>query len=78
MLFDANGLPIRSNATDFVIRDTNGNVISHPDPLDVIEGADGQLYILTLNRSTGQSLIVRLDPAPGGEISDTTADAGAP
>ncbi|MEO3386341.1 CBM35 domain-containing protein [Mesorhizobium sp. CAU 1741] len=61
---------------NFIIRDPNGNVISHPDPLDVIEGADGRLYLMTLNRSNGQSQIVRLDPAPGGIVVDNTADAG--
>ncbi len=61
---------------DFVIRDPDGRVISHPDPLDVIEGPGGRLYLLTLNRSDGSSQIVRLEPAPGGIIADNTADAG--
>ncbi len=72
MILDASGNVV----DDFIIRDPQGDVISHPDPLDVIEGADGRLYLMTLDRSSGQSLIVRLDPAPGGEVSDTTADAG--
>jgi hypothetical protein len=72
MILDENG-----NVVDnFIIRDPNGNVISHPDPLDVIEGADGRLYLMTLDRSTGQSQIVRLDPAPGGVVVDNTADTG--
>ncbi len=73
ILFDENGLP----SEDFVLVNTDGQVINYyPDPLDIIEGADGRLYLLTLNRSNGQSQIVRLDPAPGGEVADTTADAG--
>ncbi|WP_346797114.1 carbohydrate-binding protein [Halomonas sp. Bachu 37] len=65
--FDANG-----NITgDEVLRDVNGNVITYIDPLDIIENpATGQLYLLTLNRNNGQSQIVRLDPAPGGELPD--------
>ncbi|WP_052384029.1 carbohydrate-binding protein [Litchfieldella xinjiangensis] len=64
---DANG----NIVGDDVIRDVNGNVISYIDPLDVIENpATGQLYLLTLNRNNGQSQIIRLDPAPGGVITD--------
>ena len=66
------GLP----TDDFVLRRPDGSTITSPDPLDVIQGADGRLYMLTLNRNTGESLIIRLDPAPGGEVADTTADAG--
>ncbi|MCP1362754.1 carbohydrate-binding protein, partial [Halomonas sp. BBD45] len=64
---DANG----NIVGDDVLRDVNGNVITYIDPLDVIENpATGQLYLLTLNRNNGQSQIVRLDPAPGGVITD--------
>ncbi|SHE86800.1 delta endotoxin [Modicisalibacter ilicicola DSM 19980] len=56
---------------DTVLRDVNGNVITYVDPLDIIENpATGQLYLLTLNRGNGQSQLVRLDPAPGGVITD--------
>ncbi|SFD70521.1 carbohydrate-binding protein [Roseivivax sediminis] len=61
---------------DFILRDTDGNIISYVDPLDVIEGANGGLYMLTLNRGNGVSQIIRLDAAPGGEVEDITADEG--
>jgi len=63
-------------AEDFILRDTDGNIISYVDPLDVIEGGDGRLYMLTLNRSNGVSQIIRLDAAPGGAVADNTADVG--
>nr|WP_297460315.1 carbohydrate-binding protein [uncultured Halomonas sp.] len=64
---DANGNVIG----DDVLRDVNGNVITYVDPLDIIENpATGQLYLLTLNRGNGQSQLIRLDPAPGGVITD--------
>ncbi|TDX32379.1 putative Ig domain-containing protein [Modicisalibacter xianhensis] len=64
---DANG----NIVGDDVLRDVNGNVIRYIDPLDIIENpVTGQLYLLTLNRSNGESQIVRLDPAPGGVITD--------
>jgi hypothetical protein len=64
---DANGNIIG----DDVLRDINGNVITYVDPLDIIQNPlTGQLYLLTLDRSNGQSKIVRLDPAPGGVIID--------
>jgi len=72
VLFDANGR-VRD---DFVLRDPGGNVLTHVDPLDVVEGADGRLYLATLDRSTGQSLIVRLQPAPANGAIDATADEG--
>ena len=74
VLLDANGFPI----SDFVLRDLAGNVINtYPDPLDLIVNPDtGQIYLLTLNRANGQSQIIRLDPAPGGAVGDTTADVG--
>jgi hypothetical protein len=62
---------------DFVLRDPQGNIITYVDPLDIIENpATGQLYLVTLNRGNGQSQIIRLDPAPGGAVGDTTADVG--
>ncbi|GAB2782287.1 hypothetical protein GCM10027040_05460 [Halomonas shantousis] len=58
---------------DDVLRDINGNVIRYVDSLDIIENpATGQLYLLTLNRNNGQSQLVRLDPAPGGVVTDPT------
>ncbi|MCA0940154.1 carbohydrate-binding protein, partial [Salipiger pacificus] len=63
-------------AEDFILTDVNGNEINYVDPLDVIEGADGRLYMLTLNRANGVSQIIRLEAAPGGEVEDTTADEG--
>ncbi|MHB0777063.1 Ig-like domain-containing protein, partial [Halomonas sp. WWR20] len=58
---------------DDVLRDINGNVIRYVDSLDIIENpATGQLYLLTLNRNNGQSQLIRLDPAPGGVITDPT------
>ena len=58
---------------DFILRNVAGDPISYVDPLDIIEGADGRLYLLTLDRSTGQSQIVRLDPTP--PTDDVSADA---
>ncbi|WP_110664702.1 carbohydrate-binding protein [Salinicola halophilus] len=56
-------------AEDTVLRDTNGQIISYVDPLDIIENPlTGQLYLMTLNRSNGQSQIVRLDPVPGDVV----------
>jgi hypothetical protein len=53
---------------DDVLRDVNGNVIRYVDPLDIVENPlTGQLYLITLNRNTGQSQLVRLDPI----LSDT-------
>uniref|UniRef100_UPI001CFCD7C2 carbohydrate-binding protein n=1 Tax=Alloyangia pacifica TaxID=311180 RepID=UPI001CFCD7C2 len=72
VLFNEDGTP----AQDFILTDLDGNEINYVDPLDVIEGADGRLYMLTLNRSNGISQIIRLDAAPGGEIEDNTADEG--
>ncbi|WP_110687598.1 carbohydrate-binding protein [Salinicola aestuarinus] len=57
-------------AEDTVLRDTNGQIISYVDPLDIIENPlTGQLYLMTLNRSNGQSQIVRLDPVPGDIVA---------
>jgi hypothetical protein len=62
---DANGFV----AEDFVLTNAAGQTITYIDPLDVIVNPrTGQLYLMTLNRSNGQSQIVRLDPAPGGVI----------
>jgi hypothetical protein len=74
ILLDANGNPIPGK--DFVLRNPQGVKIEYVDPLDIIQGNDGTLYLLTLNRSNGQSQIVRLDPAPGGATGDVTADQG--
>jgi hypothetical protein len=50
-------------AADFTLRDPEGAEITYSDPLDVIEGPGGRLYLSTLERSNGRSLVVRLDPA---------------
>ncbi len=59
---------------DFVLRDEAGDIISYVDPLDVIEGPGGRLYMLTLDRGTGISKIVRLDAVAGSTVGDTSAD----
>ena len=63
---------------DDVLRRPNGSVIdSYIDPLDIIENpVTGQLYLMTLNRGTGESKVVLLTPAPGGAVADLTADEG--
>ena len=63
---------------DDVLRRPNGDVIDeYIDPLDLIENpVTGQVYLMTLNRGTGQSEIVLLTPAPGGITGDITADEG--
>ena len=66
------GTPIE----DFVLQRPDGSAIKYIDPLDVAQDADGRVYLLTLNRGNGVSQIVRLDPAPGGVATDTTADEG--
>ncbi len=89
ILLDDNGLPIAER--DFALQRPDGMDIQSSDPLDVIQDAQGRLYVLTLQRGStgtqgtdnfepaGTSKIIRLDPAPGGVVSgDTTADAGAP
>jgi hypothetical protein len=58
---------------DFRLQRPDGSTIVYTDPLDLIEGRDGRIYLLTLERATGRSLIVRLNPAAG--TADTTADA---
>ena len=71
--------PVTGRVTgDDVLRRPGGDVIDeYIDPLDIIENpATGQLYLMTLNRGTGESKIVLLNPAPGGVVSDNTADAG--
>ncbi|WP_251978440.1 carbohydrate-binding protein [Salinicola avicenniae] len=75
---DANG----NVSSDTVLRDVDGNVISYVDPLDIIENPNtGQLYLMTLNRSNGQSQVIRLDPVPGdiivpiGDNADLTSIA---
>ncbi|MEC8917996.1 MAG: carbohydrate-binding protein [Pseudomonadota bacterium] len=63
-------------SNDNVLRDVDGNVISYVDPLDIIENPlTGQLYLITLNRSTGESQVVRLDPVPGDIIDPGEGDA---
>ncbi|MFC4171943.1 carbohydrate-binding protein [Microvirga sp. GCM10011540] len=67
---DANGYRI----ADDVLRDVNGQPLTWIDPLDLIENPNtGQIYVMTLDRSNGQSKIIRLDPRPGG-----TVDPGGP
>ncbi|WP_136682817.1 CBM35 domain-containing protein [Falsirhodobacter xinxiangensis] len=63
---------------DDVLRRPNGAVINNfIDPLDIIENPlTGQLYLMTLNRATGASQIVLMNPKPGVTITDTTADEG--
>ena len=71
--------PVTGRVTgDDVLRRPDGQVIDdYIDPLDIIENpATGQLYLVTLNRGTGESKIVLLTPAPGGVTSDRTADEG--
>ncbi|WP_157956788.1 carbohydrate-binding protein, partial [Salinicola halimionae] len=63
-------------STDNVLRDVDGNVIRYVDPLDIIENPlTGQLYLMTLNRSTGESQVIRLDPVPGDIIIPGDGDA---
>ncbi|WP_380052068.1 carbohydrate-binding protein [Falsihalocynthiibacter sp. SS001] len=69
--------PITGEITgDDVLRRVDGSEINeYIDPLDIIENPlTGQLYLSTLNRSTGESLIILLNPAPGGVVGDNTAD----
>jgi len=56
----------KSVIADFVLRDFNGKPINHYlNPLDLVADQDtGRLYMITLNRVTGESQIVMLDPAP--------------
>jgi hypothetical protein len=63
---------------DEVLRRPGGDVIDdYIDPLDIIQHpTTGQLYLVTLNRGTGESKIVLLTPAPGGVTADLTADEG--
>ncbi len=63
---------------DELIRRPDGSVIdNYIDPLDIIQNpTTGQLYLSTLNRSTGESKIILLTPAPGGITADLTADEG--
>ncbi|ETX29840.1 carbohydrate-binding protein [Roseivivax isoporae] len=71
--------PVTGRVTgDDVLRRPGGDVIDeYIDPLDIIENPlTGQLYMMTLNRGTGESRIVLLNPAPGGVVVDTTADEG--
>jgi hypothetical protein len=74
LLVNANG----DIVGDDVLRRPGGDVIDeYIDPLDIIEHPEtGQLYLLTLNRGTGESKIVLLTPAPGGVTADLTADEG--
>ncbi|GHC72866.1 carbohydrate-binding protein [Limoniibacter endophyticus] len=63
---------------DDVLRRPDGSVIDdYIDPLDIIQNpVTGQLYLMTLNRSTGASQLILLTPAPGGVSQDLTADEG--
>ena len=63
---------------DDVLRRPDGSVIdTYIDPLDIIQNpVTGQLYLMTLNRGTGESKVVLLTPAPGGVVTDVTADEG--
>ena len=65
VLFNQNGVV----SDDFILRDQAGGIISYIDPLDLIEGANGRIYMLTLNRATGQSKIVRLEADPDAAAS---------
>ncbi|MEQ1941290.1 carbohydrate-binding protein [Mesorhizobium sp. VNQ89] len=63
---------------DDVLRRPDGSVINnYIDPLDIIQNpVTGQLYLMTLNRSTGASQLILLTPAPGGITEDVTANEG--
>lgn len=64
--------------SDDVLRRADGAVIDNfIDPLDIIENpVTGDLYLITMNRSTGASQLVLLKPAPNGSGADITADVG--
>lgn len=64
--------------SDDVLRRADGSVIDNfIDPLDIIENpVTGDLYLITMNRSTGASQLVLLTPTPNGAGADTTADEG--
>lgn len=51
---------------DTSLADSDGAEITFVDPLDLTLGPDGRLYVVTLARSNGKSLIFRLDPAMRG------------
>ncbi|QJF50330.1 carbohydrate-binding protein [Roseobacter ponti] len=71
--------PVTGRITfDDVLRRPGGDEINeYIDPLDIIENPlTGQLYLMTLNRGTGGSEIILLNPAPGGVATDNTADEG--
>lgn len=60
---------------DVLRRADGGEINEYIDPLDIIENpATGQLYLSTLNRGTGESLIILLNPVVDGTVSDTSAD----
>lgn len=63
---------------DDVLRRPDGTVIdNYIDPLDIVMNRfTGDIYMVTLNRSTGASQLVLLTPHPGGGSGDTTADVG--
>lgn len=63
---------------DDVLRRADGSEINnYIDPLDIIENPlTGQLYLSTLRRGTGESLIILLNPAPNGAVTDNTANEG--
>jgi VCBS repeat-containing protein len=59
---------------DDVLRRPNGDVIDeYIDPLDIVQHpTTGQLYLMTLDRATGASQLILLNPAVQG--GDTSAD----
>lgn len=63
---------------DDVLRRPDGSVIdNYIDPLDIVTNRfTGDIYMVTLNRSTGASQLVLLTPHPGGGSTDTDADVG--
>ena len=66
---------------DFVLRNFAGDVIDfYVDPLDItINPETGQLYVVTLDRASGASQLVRLDPSPPAtriEAEDMTVVRG--
>lgn len=63
---------------DDVLRRPDGTVIDDfIDPLDIVLNRfTGDIYLVTLDRSTGASQLVLLTPRPNGGSADTTADVG--
>lgn len=48
---------------DFMLTDPFGKPITQIDPLDVALGAEGRLYVSTMERSNGSGVILLLDPS---------------